>query len=928
MIISHVTKNASAFLSLSIAILSCGRLHEGDRSGFLYYEGNTVILSRGSGASAALLWGLVDKIDGGATYAPLTIDYPFEGSIFPPEIMAPEFLWHDTAAGVEMWMAAVRFKAGSARIYSLLDGNPPVAVPLDSECIRDNNRYEEPAYWKSARAWMPESVLWDIIKKKSRGQTAMIDLYGIAGHSRGSCRPVSHGRVCLRTSKDSVGAPIFYRDVPLMPARNPNGVIQPLSQDAVPLIVWRLRDIAKPAAAVVMKRMSTCINCHSFSADGRTLGMDMDGPNGDKGSYALVPIGRRMVIERSNVFSWNTFDREKPTFGLFSSVSPDGRYIVSAVDEEVHVVNYTDFRFLQTFYPTGGRIAWYDRLTKKINVLPGADRKEYVQCNPVWSHDGQWVAFLRAKSRPAFNGSVRAIYANDSLETQIRYDLYRVPFNGGRGGTPQPVQGACATGKSVSFPKYSPDGKWIVFVQANNGLLMRPDSRLYIIPAGGGEARELACNLPLMNSWHSWSPNGRWLVFSSKAFTPYTQMLLTHIDEDGNASPAILVPHSTAANRAVNLPEFVNVTPDGIVAVEAPATAYKVYLDKAKKRLEAGSIDSAYAEISKAIELRPDFAENYATLSLILAQKGDLAAAKEASLEALKHDPSNDVIQVAAGMLLYAGKKNEAAIRHFETALKLNPNRAITYYYYGLALEATRRPGEALGNYNTAVALDPQFSDAYNNRGTLLYALKKTDEAIEDYSRAIATVPKTEYCRNRGIARTGKNQFTAALADFAQAIRLNPDDGATYFARGNTHLRMGNTAAALADFKTALNCKQICLQALAPFCDIHSSTGMHRRLIEELDVLIARQPDNAVVVNRRAVAFMRTGDVVKALRDFDIVLAKAPSEPSVYFNRALCYEKFGDIQSAVKNYRLALRYASPSAQQREIAHKRIRDLQR
>ena len=41
---------------------------------------------------------------------------------------------------------------------------------------------------------------------------------------------------------------------------------------------------------------------------------------------------------------------------------------------------------------------------------------------------------------------------------------------------------------SNTFPKVSPDGKWIVFVEAHNGQLMRPDGKLYIVPAAGGAA--------------------------------------------------------------------------------------------------------------------------------------------------------------------------------------------------------------------------------------------------------------------------------------------------------------------------------------------------------------------------------------------------------------------------------------------------------
>jgi Tol biopolymer transport system component len=71
------------------------------------------------------------------------------------------------------------------------------------------------------------------------------------------------------------------------------------------------------------------------------------------------------------------------------------------------------------------------------------------------------------------------------------------------------LKGASQNGMSNSFPKISPDGKWIVFVQAKNGQLMRPDSKLYIVPAAGGTARLMNCNTSLMNSWHSFSPNGR-----------------------------------------------------------------------------------------------------------------------------------------------------------------------------------------------------------------------------------------------------------------------------------------------------------------------------------------------------------------------------------------------------------------------------------
>jgi Tol biopolymer transport system component len=164
------------------------------------------------------------------------------------------------------------------------------------------------------------------------------------------------------------------------------------------------------------------------------------------------------------------------------------------------------------FYPTRGILASYDRATGQLQPLPGANDPRFAQTGVVWSPDGKYLVFARAPAKDPYpEGAKLAAFANDPNETQIQFDLYRIPFNEGPGGKPEPVAGASHNGMSNTFPKVSPDGRWIVFTQCRNGLLMRPDSQLYIVPFSGGKARRMRANTSLMNSWHSFSPNGRWL---------------------------------------------------------------------------------------------------------------------------------------------------------------------------------------------------------------------------------------------------------------------------------------------------------------------------------------------------------------------------------------------------------------------------------
>jgi tetratricopeptide (TPR) repeat protein len=801
------------------------------------------------GAAAALLLSGAGVPQGQISVEPakILVDYPLNGSIFPPDMEPPRLEWRDSAPGVAEWRILIRFASSAAPVEVISKGDPVQLGEIDPRCVSTTNKPPQLAPQRAAaHTWKPTAAEWASVRNNSVDSPATILLRGYSS----SGRQLSEGSLSLTVSRDPVGAPIFYRDVPLMPSAGEKGVIKPLEQNAVPLIAWRMRDLAEPASHVVMTGLHSCANCHSFSADGRTLGLDMDGPQNDKGLYAVVPVAPRMSVRAQDMISWSKFSGEanpQLRVGFMSQVSPNGRYVMTTIKPSgtrswqfYHVANFTDYRFLQVFYPTRGILAFYDLATKKLQPLPGADDPRFVQATAVWTPDGKSLIFVRAGARdPNPPGAKPAEYANDPAEVQIRYDLYRIPFNDGRGGTPEPIQGASSNGMSNSFPKVSPDGKWIVFVQARNGLLMRPDSKLYIVPAAGGQARLMNSNTALMNSWHSFSPNSRWLVFSSKSLSPYTQMFLTHIDENGNDSPGIRIENSTAANRAVNLPEFVNMDPRGIEHIDTPAVDFYAQFDLASELSNKGAFAEAAEEWKKALALEPDdvrshfgygetllrlnrpddgiaqlreatrlnsqFAEAHNNLGVALGQAGRDAESIQELRQAIQINPDYAEAHNNLGLALLAVSHNAEAEQEFRSALALVPDDAVTRINLGDALIAEGNADAAVSEFDKVAAANPKNAAALNGLGLAMALQGRTGEAAQQFARAVELAPdNAEAQANLGRALLEEKKYASALPHLQQAAALNPGSAQNHASLGVALAKQGQMAESIPHFERAL----------------------------------------------------------------------------------------------------------------------------
>jgi len=739
-------------------------------------------------ASALLL---VVRAPSFAESGPLRITYPMEGTLFPPDIVAPTFTWEDEAAEGARWQVVVRDGAGKEILQESVD---------------------EPR-------WRPSEESWKRIKDRSVEREAEVAVERLPGD-------VST-RVHVRTSTDPVGDALFYREVPLPFLK----AVQDPSK-----IRWRYGTIDQVnGPPIVLENLPVCGNCHSFADDGSVLGLDVDYGN-DKGGYGILPVSSHMELTDDKIITWSDYRRDdgELTFGLLSRVSPTGRYVISTVKDRSVFVAMPDLMISQLFFPIKGILVVYDRETGKFAALPGADDPEYVQTNAVWSPDGKEIVFARAKAHE----SERLEQKNAALvdekdvpeftveEQPFLYDLYRVPFNDGKGGTAVPLEGASQNGMSNFFPKYSPDGKWIVFCKAKNYMLLRPDSELWIVPANGGEPRRLKYNTARMNSWHSWSSNGRWLVFSSKKNGPYTQLFLTHIDENGNDTPPVLLERFTSPDRAANIPEFVKLPGDAIADIRERFLDPYSFLRAGTANENTGDHEGAKRAFRRGLELAPDDPELHNALGWTLFQEGHPQEAIVEYERAIAADPGHAKAHNNLGLALVELGRLDDAAGHFRTSLALEP-RAEIYSDLGFTLARQGKGKEAFAAYGKALELDPACPSAHFNLAVAFVQMGALDRAESHYRQALPGRPTAETHNGLGYVLAQQDRTDEAVRKFEKAIELDAAYTPAYNNLADALARGGKFTEAEAIYERSL--------ALKPSPAVYTALGVIQRRLGKTD---------------------------------------------------------------------------------------------
>lgn len=192
--------------------------------------------------------------------------------------------------------------------------------------------------------------------------------------------------------------------------------------------------------------------------------------------------------------------------------------------------------------------------------------------------------------------------------------------------------------------------------------------------------------------------------------------------------------------------------------------------------LSAGQDLRAEQLFHEVLELNPNSAEARGNLGEIYRMRGDTTDALRELREALKVDPR---YYKAYGMIgaVYFGLRmfSEAAV-NFHKALQINPSYTSALSNLATIAVQSGRIDEAADYLNRAIKLAPNDESVVLNYGALKLRQNEPAEALKYLDHAVELAPrKPESHHYRGVALLSLRRTRDAIAEFQEALRLNPN---------------------------------------------------------------------------------------------------------------------------------------------------------
>ena len=210
-------------------------------------------------------------------------------------------------------------------------------------------------------------------------------------------------------------------------------------------------------------------------------------------------------------------------------------------------------------YDEKSDVVVYDTEKHELITAPALFSNQAFETFPTFSADGKTLYFCTAQAKPM----------PDAYQ-EVKYSLCSVSFDPEKrtfGNRVDTLYAAEQQGKSVSFPRVSPDGRYLLYTLSGYGnfSIWHKDADLYWVDLKTGEHRKLdEINSPDVESYHAWSGNSRWFVFSSRRDDGlYTRPYFAYVSEEGKIGKPFMLPQRERdyyedSMWSYNIPEFVS----------------------------------------------------------------------------------------------------------------------------------------------------------------------------------------------------------------------------------------------------------------------------------------------------------------------------------------------------------------------------------
>ena len=306
-------------------------------------------------------------------------------------------------------------------------------------------------------------------------------------------------------------------------------------------------------ARPVEEERGRCVNCHHYQNYNQEGNMQFH-VRGYKGGTMLATNGQVRKIDLKT--------GENPSDGVYPAWHPTLPLIAYSTNSTRQHFHSKDRQKVEVMDLASGLLL-YD--TERDIVHPLQDQADELETFPAWSPDGRSLYFVSARYPEGVP------MEKDSLFNHYRefhYDIYRKTFDPATrtfSATNDTIFRASALGKSATFPRVSPDGKYLLFTLGDYGTfhIWHESADLYLMDLATRETRPLATanQAGATDSYHSWSSNGAWIVFSSRRDDgSYTRPYFSYF-KDGKESKPFILPQEDpqrygALFKSFNIPEF------------------------------------------------------------------------------------------------------------------------------------------------------------------------------------------------------------------------------------------------------------------------------------------------------------------------------------------------------------------------------------